>query len=542
MEKKHFGITPERKVYGVLSHVGYSLKDSIAELIDNSIDGRMAKKPLKIEIVYDKQKNSLTISDNGTGIPEKDLRNALTLAATKKNQSNVKQLGFFGIGLKSAALSMGDTFEVITKQINSTQQYSFEFDRKEFELHGDWESHPYNVDEGHPVSEHGTKIIITNLKPNLISGPKLTRLMDSFSMRYEQFFQTENVELWIQGDLCELIEPKYLMHEHISLKTKYGVIEASLGLNAKRSAKGAEHGFHLYKEGRLINSFSKLGMGGGHVEKSLLTGAINLDFVPVVFNKSTFIVDSPEYLEADETLTKYLKPMWAFFSTRYIKKKSNIIEAIFKEQDKTGKILNFSEYKKYVVEYSGRASIDSESKLEQLKTSINSTSFSEQHKQIQTGELFPVNAESGKIIKSDIFKAIKGARELEDEINTTIKKTDIVLGVTEDLFLEQKKQFFKVRKQAFFFKYLFVKSNNNYFLDYDFKDEELTILINMNFPLFEQNLKDSKFFVMKLISDVIASFINKELSSENVTDCDLIRDHILKLITKGVMKSQMDKL
>lgn len=84
MRKKHFEITPERKVYGVLSNVGYSLKDSIAELIDNSIDGRMTKKPLKIEIKYDRRKGELSVIDNGSGMSEKELRNAITLAATKK--------------------------------------------------------------------------------------------------------------------------------------------------------------------------------------------------------------------------------------------------------------------------------------------------------------------------------------------------------------------------------------------------------------------------------------------------------------------------
>jgi hypothetical protein len=83
-----------------LRSVNYDTYSAINELIDNSIDAESTQ----IEIIYDKKKSILIIKDNGRGMSTDVLSNIMNLGCDRTyNQS---QIGYFGMGLKSASLNL----------------------------------------------------------------------------------------------------------------------------------------------------------------------------------------------------------------------------------------------------------------------------------------------------------------------------------------------------------------------------------------------------------------------------------------------------
>ena len=108
-----------RLLYG-LSRIGYTTSSAICDIIDNSI--RANSKFVRLIIVKDRQdfsdakKNNIReylIIDDGDGMNRNQIIEALKLGASKESYEE-NSLSKFGLGLKSAAFSQGDTLEVIS--------------------------------------------------------------------------------------------------------------------------------------------------------------------------------------------------------------------------------------------------------------------------------------------------------------------------------------------------------------------------------------------------------------------------------------------
>src|SRR5438105_14334303 len=87
---------------GVLSRIGYSLEESLADLIDNSIDARATK----VLVRFVRSVSSITrviIADNGHGMAESKLHKIMQYGVQLKHEPG--DLGKYGIGLKSASFS-----------------------------------------------------------------------------------------------------------------------------------------------------------------------------------------------------------------------------------------------------------------------------------------------------------------------------------------------------------------------------------------------------------------------------------------------------
>lgn len=114
---EHEVLTPDQdKVGDIFSRLGYGIADAIADLIDNSVDAEAAKVHVRfvrsIEGIH-----SVLIADNGHGMNEAELREAMRFGSRSKKSS--EQLGKYGIGLKSASLSQAETVTVLTRRGNS---------------------------------------------------------------------------------------------------------------------------------------------------------------------------------------------------------------------------------------------------------------------------------------------------------------------------------------------------------------------------------------------------------------------------------------
>lgn len=97
---------------------GYSLETAIADLIDNSISAKSSI--VKIDFVYRGNDSYVRIFDNGIGMTESALLDAMRLGSNNPNKIRDKEdLGRFGLGMKTASFSQCKRLTVVTKNKNS---------------------------------------------------------------------------------------------------------------------------------------------------------------------------------------------------------------------------------------------------------------------------------------------------------------------------------------------------------------------------------------------------------------------------------------
>jgi HSP90 family molecular chaperone len=102
---------PER-TKDAIARIGYSLEESIADLIDNSLDAQATD--VLIRFIYDRKNiHRIFVVDNGHGMREETLRRAMQFGSTLRHEKT--DLGKYGIGLKSASLSQCNQFSVISR-------------------------------------------------------------------------------------------------------------------------------------------------------------------------------------------------------------------------------------------------------------------------------------------------------------------------------------------------------------------------------------------------------------------------------------------
>jgi len=90
----------------------YPLEASIADLVDNSIDAKACN--VLIRFIRTRRKlTSLCIVDDGDGMTEMEIRRAMQFAARRDYTG--KDLGMFGVGLKTASLSQADSVVVTSR-------------------------------------------------------------------------------------------------------------------------------------------------------------------------------------------------------------------------------------------------------------------------------------------------------------------------------------------------------------------------------------------------------------------------------------------
>lgn len=110
-------MNPARVCFG-LSRIGYTPATAICDIIDNSITAKATEifiKIIKENISFNDNRINNTkeyiIIDNGKGMTEEEIINALNLGSSSENYEE-DTLSKFGLGLKSASLSQGNILDI----------------------------------------------------------------------------------------------------------------------------------------------------------------------------------------------------------------------------------------------------------------------------------------------------------------------------------------------------------------------------------------------------------------------------------------------
>lgn len=299
-QRTEVNITPDKSLLKKLGFSGYRTEQAIAELIDNSIDAR-TRHGVVIYIVLDFAAKTISVDDDGVGMNLESFRDSLIVAKTSKHGKIT--LGKFGFGMKSACSTLGGHFSIVTTTKDSDMEYSIDYDEdewfkdktrtwKNFEITSTKKSRPW----------HGTKIRISKVKVSMYHQQS-KNLRVKFSERFEYHIRSNQLTLYLNNISCS--PPKYMSEitkHKINIKLENGgEITGWIGLLPERSI--GSFGFRLYHNNRMITASHKFGLSD-HPTIATITGEINLEHVPVNYQKTQFIYDSPEYIAAESAFGK----------------------------------------------------------------------------------------------------------------------------------------------------------------------------------------------------------------------------------------------
>lgn len=270
-----------------LRSIGYNFKSAVADLIDNSISADSTN----IDIIFEPDVSPyLSILDNGMGMNEIKLYEAMKFGSQDPNISRSKKdLGRFGLGLKSASLSQCREFIVITKK--DSKIFSGSWDLDYISKVNDWKIKLYQESDliqlnlkhyYELLSQKSGTIVLwrkfdrlnegkSDFKSNFLE--QIEQIEDHLALIFHRFLNDEqNLEIKINGNKVLATDPflkknlatqkketqlKEIDNEtitvtpyvlpHINKMTK----EEIISLGGKSSLK-QNQGYYIYRNKRLI--------------------------------------------------------------------------------------------------------------------------------------------------------------------------------------------------------------------------------------------------------------------------------------------------
>lgn len=223
MEKRNIPANAGKLLNAVAS-IGYDVEVAICDLIDNSFDADAKNVHLHIEELLEDGETTGLISkyvivDDGLGMDENALINAFTLGSDRSYDNG--SLGKFGLGLKSAGLSLGDRIIILSKKENSDVPLCAILSLREVEEAGEYQisigeakDKYQNLWDGYSTSiENGTVLIIDSLNDGQSRSSKFMAYLTRYcgQVYHMAIEDTENlVNLYINDDKVEPIDPLFI--------------------------------------------------------------------------------------------------------------------------------------------------------------------------------------------------------------------------------------------------------------------------------------------------------------------------------------------
>jgi hypothetical protein len=279
-----------------LRDTGYSKEAAFADIIDNSIAANATR--IEVELQYMMGEFRVIITDNGDGMTEDQLKNAMRYGSPRRD--NPKSLGKFGMGLKTASTAFCRRLVVLSQQNNNNVGRAWDIDKI---IHTDrWELETPDSDQYYDdfkslsdFSEaNGTMIIWENIDRLVQFGSdkqmreQITSISKELSLElsaiFFKFLKTEEITISMKvGDapvvslkgwdpLCselnkasdgvrsrvlkERAVPIEVAGKALSFKVKGAVIPSQNDLNSNERDYVRysldNQGLYIYREGRLI--------------------------------------------------------------------------------------------------------------------------------------------------------------------------------------------------------------------------------------------------------------------------------------------------
>lgn len=270
---------------------GYTLSTAIADIVDNGISA--SAREIYINYKWDGEDSFISVFDTGIGMNKEELVVAMTPGSKDpEEERNEKDLGRFGMGLKTASFSQCKRLTCVTKKENYAtvkRCWDIDFINKENE----WQLLDY-------VSNNSFfDKVNSNISGTLVLWEKLDRIVgladvrnesvkkafyqemmnvkSHLSLVFHKFIESKRVKLFFQDEEIEPYNP-FLLNLNImpemGLPEKFDNVEityfilphmSTIGRNQYESSGGSlgwfqQQGFYVYRGDRLLVAGDWLGL------------------------------------------------------------------------------------------------------------------------------------------------------------------------------------------------------------------------------------------------------------------------------------------
>lgn len=209
-------IRPGVSILSVLKHLNYKPWYALAEFVDNSVQSYLDHKAeltkiegdnyiLKVHIDVDtSDSGKITIRDNAAGIYRSDYERAFRPAAIPPDRSGLNE---FGMGMKSSACWFSENFIVRTAALGEEVAREVVFDVNKI-IEDSLEELEITSDPK-DANIHFTTIVLTKLH-RMLAGRTISKIKEHLASIYREFIRNGTLELYINEELLEYVEPKIL--------------------------------------------------------------------------------------------------------------------------------------------------------------------------------------------------------------------------------------------------------------------------------------------------------------------------------------------
>jgi hypothetical protein len=270
---------------------GYNLSTAIADIIDNSISARATE--IQIEYNWKGQDSFISISDNGFGMDKEELVLAMTPGSKDpEEERNEKDLGRFGMGLKTASFSQCKGLTCITKKENhATIKRCWDIDY--INDVDEWQLLDYVSDNSflNKVNNQKSGTLVLWQKLDRIVGnadisnetvknafyQEMINVRHHLSLVFHKFIESKRIKIFFQNEEIEPHNP-FLLNlnpkPEMGLPEKFGNVEityfilphmSEIGKSDYEGSGGSlgwfqQQGFYIYRGDRLLVAADWLGL------------------------------------------------------------------------------------------------------------------------------------------------------------------------------------------------------------------------------------------------------------------------------------------
>lgn len=305
-------IQPPASILNVFSRLSYKPWYAIAEFVDNSTQSYISHsdeldtapdfEKLIVNVKYDANNNTLTITDNAYGMEIDRFRDAILLDARNESQAGRNE---FGMGLKTAASWFGKVWSVTSTQYGSTNRYTATVDIPKLD-----ELHLQNTRiyrDYVTADSHGTEIVIEQVTKKITGSRTIGKIRDLLSSMYRRDINNRNIEIWFNDEPIVFEEYPILTNfrgkswkKNLDFVVRFDEKDFNVTGFVAIMNPGSfpKSGFALFRQDRVViggtdsNYKPSQIFGQAQSQKSLkLFGELNMNDFPVNQAKDGFIWD-----------------------------------------------------------------------------------------------------------------------------------------------------------------------------------------------------------------------------------------------------------
>lgn len=271
--------------------IGYSIESAVADIIDNSISA--GAKNIWVDFNWDGAESWISIKDDGAGMNNEELIQAMRPGSKNPNDiRGSKDLGRFGLGLKTSSFSQCRKLSVISKK-EKVNPVFWTWDLDFVNQTGKWDLIQYLPDTfEHSLDKlnSGTTVIWNDLDrlvknlhaDNNASLAKFLAIMEQvkkhLSMIFHRFIENNRINVFFQQREIEAWNP-FLMNDAATQKFpeeplqnnkvkmrgfvlphKSKLTEEEFRKNEGPNGWNDQQGFYIYRNERLLLAGEWLGM------------------------------------------------------------------------------------------------------------------------------------------------------------------------------------------------------------------------------------------------------------------------------------------